>query len=158
MVWIRCVRSDTFRRDFVARTFALIAPEWPICTKFSAVTKRSQMHPNITKNETKHEFKAPWCVSGEFLAKSSDATSWHELLHQLHQYGPFCTKFSAVAKWSQVHPNITKHTKTCVLGPIVWIGRIHSDKFRCDFVSRTYALIAPDWPICTEFSVATKRS
>ena len=49
MVWIGRIRSDKFRRDFVARTFALIAPDWPIFTEFSAVTKRSQMHPNITK-------------------------------------------------------------------------------------------------------------
>ena len=49
MVWIGHIRSDKFRRDIVSRTFALIAPDWPVCIEFSAVTKRSQMHPNITK-------------------------------------------------------------------------------------------------------------
>ena len=49
MVWIERVRDDKFRRDFVARTFTLIAPDWSNCIEFSAVTKRSQMHPNITK-------------------------------------------------------------------------------------------------------------
>ena len=80
MVWIGRVRSDKFRRDFVAQTFALIAPDWPVCIEFSAVTKRSQMHQTL-RNATKHEFCVPWCVSGAFVAKSSDATSWHELLH-----------------------------------------------------------------------------
>ena len=45
MVCIGHVRSDKFRRDFVTRTFALVAPDWPICTELSAVTKWSQMHP-----------------------------------------------------------------------------------------------------------------
>src|SRR6185312_3693174 len=85
------------------------------------------------RNATKHEFRVPWSVSRAFVAKSSDATSWHELLHQLHQLGPFCTEFSAVEKRSRVHPNITKHTKTSVLGPMMWIGLIRGDKFKRDF-------------------------
>ena len=137
MLWIGRVRSDKFRRDFVTRTFALVAPDWPVCTEFSAVTNLSQMHPNNTKynktwvqgpmvcigwvpsekfrrdfvtwtfalialvrpilhrvycsNETipnapkqlrnarKHEFWVPWCVSGAFIGKNSNATSWHKL-------------------------------------------------------------------------------
>ena len=49
MVWIWHGRSDKFRRDFLTRTFALVAPDWPICTEFSAATKRPEMHPNIMK-------------------------------------------------------------------------------------------------------------
>ena len=77
MVWIWHVRSDKFRRDIVTGTFALIAPDWPICTEFSAVAKRSQ----TLQNQIKHEFRVPWCVSRAFVVNSSDATSWHELLH-----------------------------------------------------------------------------
>ena len=87
------------------------------------------------------EFRVPRCVSGDFLVKSSDATSWHSLLHLLHQFGPFCTEFSAVAKRSQMHPNITKHTETWVYSPMVWIWHVRSDKFRRDIVIRTFALI-----------------
>ena len=47
MVWIGHVRSDKFRRDFVTQTFALIAPDCPIFTKFSAVTK---CFPNAPKH------------------------------------------------------------------------------------------------------------
>src|SRR6185437_4375873 len=111
MVWIGHVRSDKFRHDFVTRTFALIAPDSPICTEFSAVTNGPKCTQTL-RNATKHEFKVPWCVSGEFLAKSSDTTSWHEPLHYLNQFGPFCTESSAVAKRSQMHPNFTKCNKT----------------------------------------------
>jgi len=37
------------QREFVARTFAIIALVNPFCTEFHAVTKRSQMHPNTMK-------------------------------------------------------------------------------------------------------------
>ena len=87
MVWIWHVRSDKFRRDIVTRTFALIAPDWPICTEFSAVkngrkcTQTLRNAPKHYEMQQKHEFRVPWCVSGEFLEKSSDATSWLEPLH-----------------------------------------------------------------------------
>ena len=45
----QCVRCEKLQHDFVARTFALLAPVHPVCTEFQAVTKRSQMHPNPTK-------------------------------------------------------------------------------------------------------------
>ena len=41
-------------------------------------------------NAPKHEFTVQWGGSGAFIAKNSEATSWHELLHQ---FGPFCTEF-----------------------------------------------------------------
>ena len=109
MVCIGCVRCEKIWREFAARSFALIAPDWPICIEFSAETKWSQMLQNMEfcinctssahfapsllqeqnvpkctqtlRNATKHEFRVPWCVSRAFVAKSSDATSWHELLH-----------------------------------------------------------------------------
>ena len=37
------------QRDFVARTYVLIAPVSMFCSKFHAVTKRSQMHQNTMK-------------------------------------------------------------------------------------------------------------
>ena len=49
MGWIGCVRCEKSRRDFVARTFALIAPVHPVLHRVHAVTKRSQMHPNTMK-------------------------------------------------------------------------------------------------------------
>ena len=37
--------------------------------------------PQIKRNVPKHQFRVQWGGSGAFLAKNSDATSWHELLH-----------------------------------------------------------------------------
>ena len=79
-----------------------------------------------------HEFMVQWGGSGPFIAKNSDAISWHELVHKLHQLNPFCTEFRVVTKHCQMHPNTTRRTKTCV---------------RCDFVEKTFALIAPVQPV-----------
>ena len=88
MGWIRCVRWEKLRRDFLARTFVLIEPVQYVLNKFHAVTKRSQMHPNTMKR-----------------------------------------------------------TETLVLGPMGWIGFVHCEKIRRDFVGRTFALIAPVHPV-----------
>ena len=57
----------------------------------------------IVQNTPKHEFRVQWGGLGAFIAKHSDATSWHELLHT---FGPFCTEFCKATKRSQMHPNI----------------------------------------------------
>ena len=53
----------------------------PFCTEFRKATKRSSMLPNRTKHTKKLQFMVQWGGSGPFVAKNSDATSWHELLH-----------------------------------------------------------------------------
>jgi len=129
-----------------------------------------------------------------FIAKNSDATSWHELLHQ---FGPFCSEFRKATKRSQMHQNCTnapKHeflsngvdrvrslrkiltrlrgTNFCTISarfapsfvtqpngpqctkivrthqnmsfcPMGWIGCVHCEKFRRDFVARTFAPVRP---------------
>ena len=47
-------------------------------------------------NTLKHEFMVQWDASSAFVAKNYNVTSWHELLHLLHQFNPFCTEFCAV--------------------------------------------------------------
>jgi hypothetical protein len=46
-----------------------------------------------------------------------------------------------------MHPDTTKQTETLVLGPIGWIGCVRCEKFQCDFVARTFALISPVHPV-----------
>src|SRR6185369_11335705 len=44
----------------------------------------------IVRNAPRRQFRVQWGGSGAFVAKNSDATSWHELLHK---FGQFCTVF-----------------------------------------------------------------
>ena len=88
MWWIGCVRYEKSRRDFVARTYALIAPVDPILQRV-------------------------WC-SYETIPNAAKTM---------------------------------KRTKTCVLGPMEWIGCVRYEKSRCYFVTQTFALIAPVHPV-----------
>ena len=78
MGWIGCVRCEKFRRDFMARTFALVRPvihrvSYGNQTVLDA-PKWYEMHGNVS-------FGPNGGGSGAFIAKNSDATWWHELLH-----------------------------------------------------------------------------
>ena len=94
----------------------------------------------IVQNIPKRQFRIQQGGSGAFVAKNSDATSWHELLHQ---FGPFCLEFRKTNKRSQIHPNSMKRTKTSDQSPMGWIGCVRCEKFRRNFVAQTFALVRP---------------
>ena len=60
----------------MARTLALIAPVQPILQQASCSNEIIQ---NAIKHYETHQNKS--LGSGAFIAKHSDATLWHELLH-----------------------------------------------------------------------------
>ena len=79
-----------------------------------SIIKR-QNSPKCTqtqRNATTHEYWVQWGGSGAFIAKNSDTTSLHEVLHFLHQLDPICTDLCAIMKLCKCTPNITKHTRT----------------------------------------------
>ena len=57
------------------------------CTRSAYFAPSFVRQPNGSKcnqmvqNSAKHEFMVQWGGSGAFVAKNSDATSWHEVLH-----------------------------------------------------------------------------
>ena len=57
------------------------------CTSSARFAPRFVRQPNgskctqIVRNKPKCQFRVQWGGSGAFLAKNSDATPWHELLH-----------------------------------------------------------------------------
>ena len=116
-----CTSSAHFAPSFVRQ------PNGPKCTQ-------------IVRNTLKHQFRIQWGRSGAFIAKNSDTTSWHELLHL---FGPFCTEFCKATKLSKMQPNSTKRTKTSVWGLMGWTRYVRCEKFRRDFVARTFALVRP---------------
>ena len=79
--WIDCIRCEKFGHDFVAWTFALIAPVQPILHRVSCSNKMVPNAPKHYENTTKDEFRVQWGGSGAFVAKTSGTTSGHELLH-----------------------------------------------------------------------------
>ena len=92
-------------RALVAKNFGptsyheLLYQFGPFCTEFQKSTKWSQMHQNCM-NAPNHEFRVQWGGSRALVAKNSDATLWHELLHQ---FGPFCTEFRKATNRCKMH-------------------------------------------------------
>ena len=81
MRWIGCVCCENIRRDFVAQTFALIAPVQPILHRVSG---SNEMVPNAPKHYEMHQNMSlgPDRVDKvDLFGTSSNATLWHELLH-----------------------------------------------------------------------------
>src|SRR6185503_11106902 len=116
-----CTSSARFAPSFVRQT------NGPECTQ-------------IVQNAPERQFGVQWGGLGAFVAKNSDATSWHELLHY---FGPFCTEFRKATKQSRMHPNSIKRTKMSVYGAMGCIGCVLCEKFRRDFVAQTFALLMP---------------
>ena len=79
MEYIGCVRCEKSRRDFVARTFALIAPVHTVLHRVSCSYEMITDEPKTLRNLPKPEFRVQWGGLGVFIAKNPDATSCHEL-------------------------------------------------------------------------------
>ena len=62
-------RYEKFWHDFVAQTFALIAPVWRILQQVSCSSKTVPNASKQKRNKPKHEFRVQWCGSGAFVAK-----------------------------------------------------------------------------------------
>ena len=81
-------------------------------------------------------FRVQWGGSGAFVAKNSDATSWHE---------HFATKPPDPPHW----------TLNSCFGVFRTIGCVRCEKFRRDFVARTFEQVRT---VLHQFCKETKRS
>ena len=141
MGWIGCVRCEEFRCDFMARTFALITPVQPVLHRVSC---SNETLPNAPKHYEAHQNMSLGSNGVDLVC------SLRKIPMRLRGTN-FCfnctnsTHFAlrVVMKQSKMHPNTMRHTKTWVYGPMGWIGCVRCEKFSCDFMARTSALIVP---------------
>ena len=88
-----CTSSARFAPSFVRQ------PNGPECTR-------------IVRNATKHQFRVRWGVSGAFVAKNSNATSWHELLHKFGCFAPSFVRQPNGPECTQIVRNAPKRQFT----------------------------------------------
>ena len=91
MGWIRCVGCEKLQRDFVARTFALIAPVQYVLQQVSCsyetitnAPKHNETIPNAPKHYETHQnmsLGSNGGGSGAFVTKNYNVTSWYEVLY-----------------------------------------------------------------------------
>jgi hypothetical protein len=98
------------------------------------------------RNPTKHEFRLQWGASGAFVRK----------LPTRHRGTNFCINCTGLAHFDRVScsnkmvPNAPKHYKTqqnMSLGSNGWMGCVCCEKFQRNFMTLTFALIAPVRPV-----------
>ena len=156
MGWIGWVRCKKFRCDFVARTFALIAPvqpvlHWVLCSNETIQTLQNSMfapvqpifHRVLCSNETFPNAPKYYETHQNMSLGSNGADRVHSLRKiPMRLRCTIFREFYAVTKCSQMHPNITKRSRTWVQDAIVWIGSLCCEKFQRDFVAGSFALIA----------------
>ena len=88
-----------------------------------------------------------------FIAKNYDAMSWHELIAQVQPI------LQRVPCSNETLPNAPKHYKmlqNMSLVPMGWIECVLCEKFRCDFMAQTCALIAPVQPVLHRVSCSNE--
>ena len=57
------------------------APFQPVLHRVLSINETLPNAPKHYENASKHEFRVQWGGSRAFVAKNSNAISWHELLH-----------------------------------------------------------------------------
>ena len=155
MGWIACVRCQKFRCEFVARTFALIAPVQPISHRFSC---RNETIQNAPKHYKTHQFMS-------LASKGVDRV--HSLRKTLMRFRgknffikcTSSTHFIPSSVGNETLPNAPKHyemLQNMSLVPMGWIECVLCGKFRCDFIAQTCALIAPVQPILHRVSCSNE--
>jgi len=145
---------NTMKHEFWVQWGGWVRPLWKIltrlhgtnlCTTSARFAPSFVRQPNGTKwtqtvrNTAKHEFWVQWGGSGAFTTKNSDATSWHELLHQ---FGPFrteCCNATNCPKCTQ----IVRIQRNMRLGPNGVDRVVCCEKFRHDFMARNFAPLQP---------------
>ena len=128
MGWIRCVRCENFRRNFVARAIALIALVQPILHRVScsnemvpSAHKHSEMHQNLEWIGLICCKKIQTQLCGLNFCIYYNSSSHFQPSIVKQRNGPKCIQ------------TLRNQTKVC--GPMGWIGCIYCDKFRHDFVA-----------------------
>ena len=114
-----CTSSARFAPSFIRQ------PNGPKCTQ-------------IVRNTPKHEFRVQWGGSRVLVAKIPTR------LRGMN----FCTSSARFAPSFVTQPNGPKCPKIIRNAPkhefrVQWDGCVHSEKFRCDFVPRTFAPVRP---------------
>ena len=135
----------------MARTFTLIAPVWHVLHHVSCSSETVKNEPK--RNETQQNMRlGPNGMDRErslFILTRHNGTNFFINCTSL-------ARFRAIAKWSQMHSNGKKRTKTWVEGSMVWIVSVHCEKLWHDFVARTFTLTAPVWRVLHQVSCSSE--
>ena len=141
MGWIGCVRWAKSRRDFVARTFALLAVH-PVLHR---VSSSYETIPNAPKQYETHQ-NMRLGSNGVDQVRSLRKLQRDFMARTYVLIAPVQYVLQQVSCSYEMIPNALKYYETdrnISLGPMGWIGCVRCEKIQRDFAAPTFALIAP---------------
>ena len=106
MGWIRCFGCEKLQRDFMAQTFALIAPVHPVLHRVSCSYKMIQMHQNMSLGSNGVD-QVRWLrkLERDFVARTFALIA--PVLSVLQQVSCSCETIPNARKYYETHQNIS---------------------------------------------------
>ena len=155
MGWIGCICFKKYRRDIVARTFALIAPVHPVLHQVSCsyetipnAHKHYETHQNMSLGSNGvDQVRSLRKIQCDFVARTFVLIE--PVQYVLKQVLCCYRTIPNAPKYYETHRNISLGSNG-----VDWLCFLR--KSRRDFLARTFALIALVHPVCTEFHAVTK--
>ena len=133
MGWIGCVRCEKSWRDFVARTFALIAPVHPVLHWGSWSFKTI---PNAPKHHTTHQNMSLGSNGADWVRSLWKIPTWVRGTNFFFNCTcSLCFASSFMQLW-----NDPKSTQILCNAPMGLIRCVRCERSRRDFVARTFTL------------------
>src|SRR6185503_17019983 len=112
MGWIGCVRCEKFRCDFMAQTFALIAPNQRIFHRVSCSIETLPIEPKHYETHQNMNLGSNGVDRVRSLRKIRMRLRGTNFCFNGTRSSPFVSSFVQVMKQSKMHPNTMKRTKT----------------------------------------------
>jgi len=152
MGWIRCIRCKKLQRDFVGRTFVLIAPVQYVLQQVSCSYARI---PNAPKYYETHgnicigSNGVDWLFSLRKIPLWLRGTNFCNNCTSSPRFAPTFMQLRNDLKCTEILWNRLKLLFRVHKG---WIGCVCWEKSRRDFAASTFALIAPVHPVLHQVS------
>ena len=156
MGWMGCVCCEKLQRDFVAQTFALIALVHYVLQQVSC---SYETIPNAPKYYETHQNISLWCNGADWVHSLWKILMWlrgtnfYIKCTSSPRFAPSFMQLRNDNKCTQTLWNAPKHEFRVQWG---WIGWIRCKKLGCEFVARTFTLIAPVQPVLHRVSCSNK--
>ena len=155
MGWTRYVRCEKFRRDFVARTFALVRP---IFVPIFVTQPNSPKCTQIVRNAPKHHFTVEWGGSGASVVKIPTRLRGTNFCTSSEHFAPSFVRQSNGRKYTQTvetHQNMSLGTnRVDRVGSLRKIlMRLHGTNFRTCSARFAQSFVSqPNGPKCTQIA------
>ena len=145
MAWIGCLCCEKIRRDFVAQTFALIAPVRPVLHR---VSWSNEMFPNAPKHYQMHQ-NMSLGSNGRYRVPSLRKIPTRLRCTNFFINCTSSAQLHRVSRSNEMVPNAPKHYQMHQNMSLVFndMDLLRCKKFQRDFVARTFTLIALVRPV-----------